>query len=268
MRNTLYNVMEIMFIRLLYRTGYALMILSIALSAPMPLSDIQTLIIIPTEMELDAFIKGYNKKGMRHESVDLGILKLYEFIELGTGVALGGLGKAQFAVQTQYCINRIDGLKRVFCVGASGGLKKVLNPGDVVIATETVEHDIRKHIRPLMPRFWSDEAILRQFQTLAERERERGFTIHFGPVASGDEDIMSESRKNELINQTGAIAVAWEGAGAARVCRFSNLPFAEVRGICDSADHNAENDFLLNLELVMSHLAEVTIDWLLIENNG
>ena len=103
--------------------------------------------------------------------------------------------------------------------------------------------------------------ILKQFKTLAKNERD--FTIHFGPVASGDEDIMSESRKKELVNQTGAIAVAWEGAGGARACRFNNIPFTEVRGICDSADHNAEKDFFSNLELVMSHLAEVTIDWIL-----
>jgi adenosylhomocysteine nucleosidase len=233
---------------------------------PMPLNDIETLIIIPTEMELDAFIKEYNKKGMRHESVNLGILKLDEFVETGTGVTLGGLGKVQFAVQTQYCINRIDELKRVLCVGASGGLKNGLNFGDVVVATETVEHDIRKHSRPMMPRFSSDESILKQFLTLAEKKRD--FTIHFGPVASGDEDIMTESRKHELRTQTGAIAVAWEGAGAARACLFSNLPFAEIRGICDLADQNARDDFYVHLELVMSNLAKVTMDWIMNGNNG
>lgn len=232
----------------------------------MPLYDIETLIIIPTAMELDAFIKEYNKKGISPESVNLGVLRLNEFVEMGTGVTLGGLGKAQFAVQTQYCINRIDGLKRVFCVGASGGLEKGLSIGDVVIATETVEHDIRKHSKLLMPRFSSDEAILKQFMALAERKRD--FTIHFGPVASGDEDIMTEAHKDELRDKTGAIAVAWEGAGAARACRFSNLAFLEIRGICDVADHNAEKDFFVNLELVMSHLAEVTIDWILSRNSG
>lgn len=232
----------------------------------MPLNNIETLIIIPTKMELDSFIKEYNNKGMCRESVTLGILELNEFTELGTGVTLGGFGKVQFAVQTQYCIDRLNGLKRVLCVGASGGLKNVLNIGDVVIATETVEHDVRKHGRSMVPKFLSDESILKQFKTLAERKRD--FTIHFGPIASGDEDIMSELRKNELIDQTGAIAVAWEGAGAARACRFNDLPFTEVRGICDSADQNAEKEFFTNLELVMSHLAEVTIDWLLNENHG
>lgn len=212
-------------------------------------------------MELDAFVKEYNKKGMHHESVTLGGLQLNEFVELGTGVSLGGFGKTQFAVQTQYCIDRLNGLKRVLCVGASGGLKNVLNFGDVVIATETVEHDFKKHGLSTVPRFASDESLLKQFKMLAGKKRD--FTIHFGPTASGDEDIMSESRKNELVDLTDAIAVAWEGAGAARACRFSDLPFVEVRGICDSADHEAEKDFFTNLEWVMSHLAEVTIDLLI-----
>ena len=212
-------------------------------------------------MELDAFIKECNNKGMLYESVSLDILELYEFTELRTCVTLGGFGKVQLAIQAQYCIDRLDGLKRVLCVGASGGLKSILNLGDVVIATETVEHDFKKHGLPAPPRFASDELVLKQFKSLSGRKRD--FTIHFGPIASGDEDIMSESRKSELINQTGAITVAWEGAGAARACNFNNLPFIEIRGVCDSADHDAEKDFFANLELVMSHLAEVTMDGLI-----
>lgn len=52
----------------------------------MPLNNIETLIIIPTKMELDAFIKEYSKKGMHHESITLDILQLNEFAELRTDV--------------------------------------------------------------------------------------------------------------------------------------------------------------------------------------
>ena len=104
----------------------------------MSLKNIETLIIIPTQLELDAFIKECNKKGMYQKSADLGALQLNVFVELHTGMALGGFGKTQFAVQTQYCIDRMDGLKRVLCVGASGGLISILNLGDVVIGTETL----------------------------------------------------------------------------------------------------------------------------------
>lgn len=226
----------------------------------------KNLIVIPTEKERALFLRKCEELGLKQNRLRVGNHALTELPQIETGVAQGGLGKTQFGVQTQYFIDRLEGLVAVLCVGASGGLKPELGLGDIVVATETVEHDIRKYSRSLMPRFSSNEALLGRFRALAKKQRE--FSIHFGPVASGDEDIMTEERKTELREQTGAIAVAWEGAGGARACRFSHLPFSEVRGISDSADHKAEDDFFLNLELVMSHLAELTINWVLDGSKG
>src|SRR6266478_4000180 len=48
----------------------------------------------------------------------------------------------------------------VICAGAAGALVNGLSIGDVVVATETVEHDIRnKFGLPLLPRFGSAKAI-------------------------------------------------------------------------------------------------------------
>jgi nucleoside phosphorylase len=55
-------------------------------------------------------------------------------------------------------------------------------------------------------------------------------------IASGDEDIVTIERAAELHTQTGAVAVAWEGAGVARACLFSQIPYLEIRGITDTAD--------------------------------
>ena len=84
---------------------------------------IETLIIIPTKMEFDAFIKEYISRGFTKKAVSLGSLILHDFEEIRTGIALGGLGKTQFAVQTQFCINKINGLKQVLCIGAAGRIK-------------------------------------------------------------------------------------------------------------------------------------------------
>jgi adenosylhomocysteine nucleosidase len=58
-----------------------------------------------------------------------------------------------------------------------------------------------------------------------------------------------------LQSLTGAIAVAWEGAGGARACRFSGVPFLEIRGITDSAGHSAPTDFEENLIIALHNLA-------------
>jgi adenosylhomocysteine nucleosidase len=127
-----------------------------------------------------------------------------------------------------------------------------------VVGTKTVEHDIQKHSRKMMPEFASDALLLDIFRSLATKDR--SYSIHFGPIASGDEDIMSTKRKAEVRARTGADVVAWEGAGCARACHFSDVPFVEIRGVTDFADHQAEGDFLKHLEVVMGNLAELVVD--------
>ena len=83
------------------------------------------------------------------------------------------------------------------------------------------------------------------------------FDVHFGPVASGDEAIAGAERAKEVHNLTGALAVAWEGAGGARAAAFSGVPFLEVRGISDGAGENATNEFLQNIPLAVSNVALV-----------
>ena len=56
--------------------------------------------------------------------------------------------------------------------------------------------------------------------------------------------------------------MAWEGAGGARACAFNGVPFIEVRGITDGADHAAATDFEANLTLALGHVAELVTRWL------
>jgi adenosylhomocysteine nucleosidase len=87
------------------------------------------------------------------------------------------------------------------------------------------------------------------------------FKVHFGAVASGDEDVVDDERRQALRQLTGALAVAWEGAGGARACAFSDAPYVEVRGITDAADHTAPADFEANLEVAMDNIATLVLRW-------
>ncbi len=216
------------------------------------------LVVIPTKNERTLFLKKCVELGHLYVEVLYGKQVCYELTQLQVVVALGGLGKAQFGVQTQYLIDRIEDLESVLCVGASGCLNSNYVAGDVVVGTKTVEHDIKKHSRMMMPEFVSDALLIDIFQSLATKDR--SYSVHFGPIASGDEDIMSTKRKAEVRERTGADVVAWEGAGGARACHFSGVPFVEIRGITDFADHQAEGDFLKHLEAVMGNLAELVVD--------
>ena len=70
-----------------------------------------------------------------------------------------------FAVRTLHLIERGPPLDGVLCIGTCGALSPALAIGDVVVATETVEHDFnRKLTEGPIPRFESDPKLLAAFQ--------------------------------------------------------------------------------------------------------
>jgi len=93
-------------------------------------------------------------------------------------VAHGGHGKTQFAVQAQYLIGQFPSVELVICAGAAGSLAPGLCVGDVVVGTETVEHDFRLLFatRPL-PRFPGHVQSIDTLRRLAHRSR--GFHVAF-----------------------------------------------------------------------------------------
>lgn len=215
------------------------------------------LTVIPTQRELKAFLAACQQRGYDAVTVVVGKLQATYLPMLDTVVAAGGIGKTQFAVHTQHLLDggRWDVM---ICAGAAGALVEDLAIGDVVIATETVEHDIRNRFGPpRQPRFPTAGAVLEPCrQTLRTMP---AFRVHYGPIASGDEDVVEVERRAALHVRTGALVVAWEGAGGARASQFSGVPFVEIRGVTDSADSTAARDFALHVSRAMHNVAEVVL---------
>jgi adenosylhomocysteine nucleosidase len=176
-------------------------------------------------------------------------------------VATGGHGKTQFAVQAQYLIGQFPSSELVICAGAAGSLSSQLSVGDVVIGTETVEHDYRQLFasRPL-PRFPghgpSIDALRRSAQDVS------GFQVAFDVIASGDEDVVASERAKAIRDQTGAVCVAWEGSGAARAALFNGIGSLEIRAVTDAADKEAPQRFDANLPIAMANLANLLRLWM------
>ena len=213
----------------------------------------KTLVMIPIQQEYHLFLESCIAHEFRAENSTIGRLPIVRFPDLDLTVSLGGLGKVQFAIQAQHLLDSEPGWGLVICAGAAGCLAKELSVGDIVVATETVEHDIKnKFGMPRVPRYRGDEATINLLRQMAPTNG--SFQLHFGPIASGDEDVIEVKRQEELKKLTGAIAVAWEGAGGARACQFSDIPFIELRGISDGADSEAPSDFEKNLPIVMENL--------------
>jgi adenosylhomocysteine nucleosidase len=221
-----------------------------------------TLIVTPLRKEFDVVVQVLREAGYAHDAARFGRVALVNFPEPQITVAVSGHGKAQSAAQTQYVLDRVTRMDVVICAGVSGGLRPDLKPGDVVVATDTIEHDFRARINPRpSPAFAGDAIVVEELRAIADRAV-WPFGIHFGTMASGDEDVIAVGRARELTAATGALGVAWEGAGVARTCLLNDLGFVEIRGITDAADAGAPTDFARHLETATTNVAALILAWL------
>lgn len=214
------------------------------------------LIITPLSEERAFLARSLRAQGFAEDRQQLGKLTVHSFPGLALTIALGGHGKAQCALQTQHLLDCSEHIDLVICAGAAGALASGVKVGDIVIGEATIEHDyLLKFVQRPAPQFAGSQemlAMLRSGQWSVQPAH-----IHYGLIASGDEDIVTAERARALHRQTGALAVAWEGAGVARACRFSHIPYLEIRGITDTADQDAPAVFETNLGIAMDNLGKM-----------
>jgi adenosylhomocysteine nucleosidase len=165
----------------------------------------------------------------------------------GFHLAVGGHGKVQFALTAQHLIRELKPSLLV-CAGACGSLSSAPRLTDVIAAEHTIEHDYNlKFIKRPLPSFAGDTASLEKLRGLPN--------IHFGTIASGDEDVIDAIRSQQIASLTGAIAVAWEGAGGAKAAAYCGVPFLELRTVTDSANQHAPQHFRQNIAAGMQNIA-------------
>lgn len=219
-----------------------------------------TLVVTPLPEEHAFLDAALGALGLASVPSPVGPVAATRYADASLMVAHGGHGKTQLGIQTRYLLDQLPEVEAVLCAGAAGALAGSLAIGDLVLGETTIEHDylLRFVTRPL-PAFPGDPALLDRLRAVAA---ECGLRFHTGAIASGDEDIVDVARGAELAALTGAIAVAWEGAGAARACLLTGTPWLEVRAVTDTASHTAAADFETNLEIAMTNIATLLAGWL------
>lgn len=215
------------------------------------------LVLCPLEKELKHLLLALEQNKYQCEKMFFKQRPVYFQKELGAYFAVGGHGKVQFALNTQFFLTHIPEIRFMICAGAAGGLCSSVDLLHVVAATETIEHDYQLKFDKdaALPRFKGDEALL---QRLKQFNGPR-FKIHQGFIASGDEDIVDPERSQEIFEKTQALAVAWEGAGGAKACLSHKVPFLELRAITDDSKHSVTESFFKNLPIALGHLATALI---------
>ena len=216
------------------------------------------LILCPLKLEMNALVAELEAKGFEFLDEQKSGLTLKKESKGSFYVAVGGHGKVQFALSTLHFLMEFPNLQGVISVGSAGALSPEVHVGHAVVSEAVVEHDHKLlYVSRPLPRFSGGKRFLEVLKD-SQLDFENG-NLHFGLIASGDEDVMEWERAQEIFKQTHALAVAWEGAGGARACEYKKLPFMEIRGITDIADENVVTDFSTNLKLVFPRLAQVVI---------
>jgi len=200
---------------------------------------------------------------------------------------LSRIGKVAAAVTATVLLERF-GVRAIVFTGVAGGLAPGVNVGDVVVASELLQHDLDaspifpKYEVPLMgmARFPADAAIADALSVAATRVLrnpaaligqqaldEFGIEtprVHRGLLVSGDR-FVSTSAESEALRRDlpDALAVEMEGAAMAQVCHDYGVPFAAMRTISDRADDAAHGDFARFVVEVASRYSLALVDaWL------
>lgn len=182
-------------------------------------------------------------------------------------VAFSKWGKVAATITATLLIQEFAVTDLVF-IGTAGALADGLKVGDIVIARRLVQHDldarpiISRFELPLLNRVYVDSnpeltelagkavtnLLSKGVENMVGEEAVKEFnlnpTLYFGDIASGDQFINSDEKRNEILSLLPDIkCVEMEGAAVAQVCLEFGTPFTVIRTISDSADHNARVDF-------------------------
>jgi len=165
-------------------------------------------------------------------------------------LVLSGIGKVAAALTAALLVERF-GVAELLFTGVAGGLHPDVAVGDVVVATELLQHDM--DASPLFPRYEIPLTGRARFAVdagrcaaLADAARHAvpGARVHCGLVISGDVFVHRPAHGAALRDALpDALAVEMEGAALAQACCDMGVPYAVLRAISDRADAAAPTDF-------------------------
>jgi adenosylhomocysteine nucleosidase len=157
-----------------------------------------------------------------------------------------GIGKVNAAICAQILASefRVD---LVINTGSAGGLASGLEVLDMVVSTETVQHDFDVTAFGYAPgqvpgqasAFVSADASLREKAHVAFRKVAKGGKMIDGRIASGDAFINDDARRAAIVDRFAPACVEMEGAAVAHACAANGIPFAIIRSVSDLAGSEA-----------------------------
>lgn len=162
-------------------------------------------------------------------------------------IAYSKIGKVFSAITASVMLERY-GAKALLFSGVAGGISKELKIGDLIMASALCQHDVDITAFGHPDGFIPESSIMIEsdddLRSLAsEIAIDMGVDLYEGIIATGDQFVASNERKEWIEKTFNADALEMEGASVACVCHNFDVPFFVLRSISDSADGDAGVDF-------------------------
>lgn len=163
-------------------------------------------------------------------------------------VATCGIGKVFAALCAQTMILTYAPDCIINC-GVAGGLHPSYGLLDVVLAKDVVQHDMDTSPigdpKGLISGINKIELSADQKLTdaLCQAALGLGLTVRQGRIASGDQFIADEGKKEAIRQTFSADCCEMEGAAIGQVCYVNETPFAILRTLSDGAGSDASMDY-------------------------
>lgn len=165
-------------------------------------------------------------------------------------VVRSGIGKVNGAVCTQILcdIFKVDG---VINTGIAGSLNADIDIGDIVLATDAIQHDMDAtgfgYDPGIIPRmetsvFKADEKMRKAAHSICNKVNP-DIHVFEGRVVSGDQFISDREKKEFILENFHGYCTEMEGAAIAQAAYLNNIPFLIIRAISDKADNSATMDY-------------------------
>ncbi len=165
-------------------------------------------------------------------------------------VVRSGIGKVNAAMCAQILAD-VYQVDAIINTGIAGSLNAQIDIGDIVLATDTLEHDMDAVAfgYPLgqIPRmevlsFPADEKL----RSLAKRACENvnpDVHVFEGRVVSGDQFVSDHKKKDWLVENFAGYCTEMEGAAIGHAAYLNGIPYLVIRAISDKADDSASMDY-------------------------
>jgi len=178
-------------------------------------------------------------------------------------VAYSKIGKV-FATLTATILIEKFSCDTLLFSGVAGAISDELKIGDLIIADGLCQHDLDitafGHPFGFVPEgevcIPTDVSLRNIAKDVA---KSKGLTLKEGIIATGDQFVANEERKNWIGSTFKADALEMEGASVAVVCSSLDVPFFVLRAISDSADMDAS----FNFDEFLESSAKISADFIL-----